>query len=186
MSTSRLDGLVGSVGRAVSSTDQAERPRGPGCPCGGLWPATQPIKLARMRVLTNHHVLAVPDLERSRRWYERVLGCRADDVDPGNWVFMHRDAVVFLLGRCPDAIAVPELGDHQYFAYLVVDDVDAFHARAVDGIADAGGEVLGAPQDRPWGMREFALRTVDGHRLMVATNIGRPNRAWPGPDGSIG
>lgn len=131
-------------------------------------------------ILRNHYVLAVADLERSRRWYERVLGCKSDEVDPGNWIFVGTDGVVFMLGRCPEAMPVADLGDHQYFAYLVVDDVEAFHRRAVEHIADgAGGEVLTALSNKPWGMREFALRTVDGHRLMIAQNIGGPSRAWP-------
>ncbi|MEZ6233850.1 MAG: VOC family protein [Phycisphaerales bacterium] len=128
-----------------------------------------------------HIVLAVPDLDRSRRWYEAVLGCVADEVDPGNWVFMVRDSVVFMLGRCPDAIPVADLGDHQYVAYLVVDDVDAFHGVAAAAMAGGGvgGAILKPPRDEAWGMREMALRTADGYRMMVATNIGRASLAWP-------
>jgi catechol 2,3-dioxygenase-like lactoylglutathione lyase family enzyme len=133
-------------------------------------------------LLRSHYVLAVPDLDRSRRWYERVLGCSADEVDPGNWVFMIRDGVVFMLGRCPDATPVQELGDHQYFAYLVVDDVDAFYAQASAALSEAGGEVLKSPRDEHWGMREMALRTIDGHRMTIAQNIGKPSEAWPTGD----
>jgi uncharacterized glyoxalase superfamily protein PhnB len=60
-----------------------------------------------------------------------------------------------------------ELGDHSYIAYLSVDDVDAFHARAVA----AGADVLQAPQDQPWGMRELALRSPDGHRFTLGQPI---------------
>ena len=49
----------------------------------------------------------------------------------------------------------------------VVDDVDAFHERALREAA----EVRKAPRDEPWGMREMALRTVDGHRMMLATKL---------------
>ncbi len=126
-----------------------------------------------------HVVLAVPDLDASQRWFEAVLGCTADEVDPGNWVFLQRDGVVFHLGRCPDAIPAADLGDHQYVAYLVVDDVDGFHEPARTGVQSAGGEIIKAPRDEPWGMREMALRTVDGHRLMLGQNLGRPSEAWP-------
>ncbi len=122
-------------------------------------------------ILRSHYVLAVPDLDRSRRWYERVLGCEGDEVDPGNWVFMRLPPVMFMLGRCPDAIPAPDLGDHQYFAYLVVDDVDAFYAQAQAAIPEVGGEVLNSPRDKPWGMREMALRTVDGHRMTIACEL---------------
>ncbi len=130
-------------------------------------------------ILRSHYVLAVPDLDRSQAWYEGVLGCTADVVDPGNWVFMQRDVVVFQLGRCPDAIPIPTLGDHQYFGYLVVDDVDAWHEQAAANIDRCGGEIRKKPKDEPWGMREMALQTVDGHRLMVGQNIGRPSEQWP-------
>ncbi len=118
-------------------------------------------------ITSNHYVLAVPDLERSAEWYARVLGCEREDVDPGNWVFMSRDGVEFMLGRCPDAIPVAELGDHQYFAYLVVDDVDAMHEHAVA----VGAEIQFPPRTAEYGMREFALRTADGHRMMIAQRV---------------
>ncbi len=124
-----------------------------------------------MRIESNHYVLAVPDLERSRRWYESVLGCETEVVDAGNWLFFYRDGVSFQCGRCPDALDVEALGDHQYFAYLVVDDVGAFFERARGEVGDAGGEILKDPRDEPWGMREMALRTVDGHRMMIAQRI---------------
>jgi len=116
---------------------------------------------------SNHYVLAVADLDRSAEWYERVLGCEREDVDPGNWVFMGVGGVTFMLGRCPDAIPVPDLGDHQYFAYLCVDDVDALyeHAKSV------GADIQFPPNTADYGMREFAMRTVDGHRMMIAQRM---------------
>ena len=49
-------------------------------------------------------------------------------------------------------------------AYLIVDSVDSFHERAVA----EGAELLKSPTDEPWGRREFALRSPDGHRFMLA------------------
>lgn len=120
-----------------------------------------------MRITSNHHVLGVHDLERSRDWYERVLGCETEVVDEGKWHFFSRDGVTFMCGRCPDAIDPRELGDHQYFAYLLVDDLHAFHERAQGADAD----IIKPPRDEPWGMREMGLRTVDGHRIMLAQRL---------------
>ncbi len=72
-----------------------------------------------------------------------------------------------MLGLCPDVPAADELGDHSYVAYVRVDDVDGFHERAVA----AGAEILQAPHDEPWGMRELALRSPDGHRFMLGQSI---------------
>lgn len=108
-------------------------------------------------------VLAVHDLTRSADWYVRVLGCERSEPDPGNWVFCKTGTVTFMLGRCPDVVPAFEMGDHSYVAYLRVDSVDEFHARA----RDEGAEILKAPRDEPWGMREMALRSPDGHRFML-------------------
>ncbi len=120
-----------------------------------------------VQITTSSPVLAVHDLDRSGAWYRDVLGCEFDDVDPGNWRFCRAGDVTFMLGRCPDVPAASELGDHSYVAYLRVDDVDGFHARAVT----AGAEVLKAPRDEPWGMRELALRSPDGHRFMLGQPV---------------
>jgi catechol 2,3-dioxygenase-like lactoylglutathione lyase family enzyme len=120
-------------------------------------------------ILRSNPVLAVHDLDRSGAWYEAVLGCTLDAVDPGNWLFATAPGggTTFMLGRCPDAAPASEIGDHSYVAYLHVDDVDAFHAQAVTH----GAEVLKPPTDEPWKMRELALRTPDGHRLMLGQAI---------------
>jgi catechol 2,3-dioxygenase-like lactoylglutathione lyase family enzyme len=91
------------------------------------------------------HVIAVPDLARSLSFYRDVLGFEIREI-----------------GECRDALPPRELGDHSYFAYLVVDDVDAFHSR-IDGRA----EIVKPLRDEPWSLREFGLRTPDGHRIMV-------------------
>jgi uncharacterized glyoxalase superfamily protein PhnB len=75
------------------------------------------------------------------------------------------DSCRIMAGECPDAIPPRDLGDHSYFRYLVVDDVDEYHQRAVA----AGAEIVKPLRDEPWGMREFGLRTSDGHRLMVGS-----------------
>jgi uncharacterized glyoxalase superfamily protein PhnB len=107
-------------------------------------------------------------LELSGAWYRDVLGCEIDDVDAGNWRFCRAGEVTFMLGRCPDVPAASELGDHSYVAYLRVDDVDAFHRRAIAADAD----VLKEPRDEPWGMRELGLRSPDGHRFMLGEPLG--------------
>jgi uncharacterized glyoxalase superfamily protein PhnB len=117
-----------------------------------------------MRIASSHPVLAVQDLRRSTDWYVRVFDCEAIEVDPGNWTFCRNGDVSFHLGHCPDMPPASEIGDHSYVAYLIVDDVDAFHERAVR----EGAEVLKAPRDEPWGRREMAVRSPDGHRFMLA------------------
>ena len=34
-----------------------------------------------------------------------------------------------MAGHCPGALPPIELGDHNYFAYAVLDDIDAYHGK---------------------------------------------------------
>lgn len=114
-------------------------------------------------------VIAVPDLAVSASFYRDVLGFAIHEIpDPGWRFYVHGD-VCIMAGECPEAPALATIGDHSYVAYLDVDDVDAYHARAVA----AGIEILKSLRDEPWGQREFGLRTVDGHRLMLGQAIAR-------------
>ena len=117
-------------------------------------------------MITRHaYVLAVPDLARSGAFYRDALGFTVHEMGDPGWRMFVKDECRIMAGACPDALPAQQLGDHSYFAYLTVDDVDAYHARAVR----AGAEVTKPLRDEPWGMREFGLRTVDGHRLMVGS-----------------
>lgn len=115
-----------------------------------------------MKVLRNHHVLAVHNARESARFYADVLGFHLVHEDP-SWVFVERDNCMIMLGECPDDMHPSQLGCHNYFAYLHVDDVDAFHSE----LQAKGVTPLDPVADKPWGMREFCIKTPDGHRIMV-------------------
>ncbi|MEM9305577.1 MAG: VOC family protein [Pseudomonadota bacterium] len=112
-------------------------------------------------------VIAVPDLERSAAFYRDYLGFEIREMGDPGWRFFVRDACRIMAGECPDAIPAADTGDHSYFAYLTVADVDADHGR----FTAAGGTLIKPLRDEPWGMREFGLRTIDGHRIMVGQEI---------------
>jgi predicted enzyme related to lactoylglutathione lyase len=116
-------------------------------------------------------VIAVPNLVRSAAFYRDVLGFEIKEIGDPGWRMYVRDECRIMAGECPDAVPIAELGDHAYFAYLVVDDVDAYHERA----ASAGAEIVKPLANEGWGMREFGLRTADGHRVMVGQDIKRSN-----------
>jgi hypothetical protein len=119
------------------------------------------------KILHNNYVLAVPDARISADYFLETLGF-SQFLDLGGWVFVERDGCMIRLGSCPGAIAPSDLGDHSYFAYFVVDDVDGYY----EEISEKGANSFGPPQDMEWGMREFGLATVDGHRIMIGQRIG--------------
>jgi len=112
-------------------------------------------------------VLAVPDLAVSAAWYREVMGFEVHEIGDPGWRIFERGACRIMAGHCPDATPPRELGDHSYFGYLVVSDATALFTE----VSSKGADVLKPLRDEPWGMREFLLRTADGHRLMVGQNL---------------
>jgi predicted enzyme related to lactoylglutathione lyase len=112
-------------------------------------------------------VLAVPDLERSATYFRDALGFRLQWPEGGGWQLASRGEVRVMMGHCPDEMAPSATGDHSYFGYLTVDNVDALHNEFVG----RGALILQPPADKPHGMREFLVGTPDGHRIMIGQEL---------------
>ena len=106
-------------------------------------------------------VLAVPDLEKSAGYFRDTLGFRVLWEDATDWRLVERDGVRVMLGLCPNEQRAADIGAHNWFGYLSVDDVDALHQELA-----ARGAVCTQPFDQPYGMREIVVTTVDGHRIV--------------------
>jgi len=107
------------------------------------------------------YVIAVPDLHRSATFYRDVLGFEIREIGDAGWRFYVRGECTIMAGECPDAMPPTELRDHSWFAYIEVDRIDALH----EEVTSRGATVISDLTDEPWGMREFGIRTVDGHRI---------------------
>lgn len=127
-------------------------------------------------ILRTHFVIAVEDLARTCAFYRDALGFAAREIGDPGWRMLERDGCRIMAGECRGAPQASETGNHSYFAYLVVDDVDAEFAR----VHASGADLLKRVRDEPWGMREFGLRTCDGHRIMVGQEIGPRGGAGKG------
>ena len=113
------------------------------------------------------YVLAVQDLEASLKFYRDVLGFAIREIGDDGWRLFERDGCQIMAGHCPDSTPARDLGDHSYFAYFVVEKVDEYYAEVVTN----GVELTKKLRSEPWGMREFGLRTNDGHRIMIGQDL---------------
>lgn len=112
------------------------------------------------------YILAVHDPAGSAAYFIDKLGF-ALEWEGDSWKGVVRGDVRIHLGRCPDALPVSELGDHNYFGFFVTDDVDGLHR----AFATNGAIIRSAPMDKPWGWREMAVATPEGHRMMFAQRL---------------
>jgi uncharacterized glyoxalase superfamily protein PhnB len=110
------------------------------------------------------YVIAVPDLRRSAEYYRDVLRFEVIELSEG-WRIFQRDECTIMAGECRDALSPSALGDHSYFAYLDVDDAEQLY----ETLTSRGADFIKTIRVEPWGMREFGIRTIDGHRIMFGS-----------------
>ncbi len=108
-------------------------------------------------------MLQAKDIGETVRFYTEVLGFTVDAVwpedDPTFCSLDHGPVhVMFYCGEAAaEAPAGPALSGH---LYLYTDDVLALHERLRDKV-----EVLWGPEVYSYGMREFAIREINGYTL---------------------
>ena len=113
---------------------------------------------------TVYPTLRYRDPETAIDWLERALGFelqdsyRDDDGEITHAQLAFRRSLI-MIG--PDT--GPSSGPA--WTYLVADDVDGLHGRAVEH----GAEVVLPLQDQDYGSREFTVRDADGHLWSIGT-----------------
>ncbi|MEM8641525.1 MAG: VOC family protein [Cyanobacteria bacterium P01_G01_bin.54] len=120
-----------------------------------------------MKIQKTIYVLAVPDLEKSAEFFRNVLDFTIHEIGDPGWRMFTRDQCRIMAGHCPDAIHPSEIGDHSYFGYFVVDDVDDYYGM----VSSKGAEIIKPLKSEAWGMREFGIKTIDGHRIMIGQDL---------------
>jgi catechol 2,3-dioxygenase-like lactoylglutathione lyase family enzyme len=102
-------------------------------------------------------VLVVEDVARSLDYYRDKLGFdgRPYEKDPTNYGYASRE-------RCNIHLAHGRPQPNGFFdVYVYVDDVDGLY----DELRGRGAEILNAPVETEYGLREIRVRDPDGYVL---------------------
>lgn len=118
------------------------------------------------KITGNRYVLAVQNLKESAAFYKTKLGFQTVWEDDG-WLFLTRDKVNIMLGECPDDKPASEINCHSYFAYLEVENIDGLYKEFQSKQVEIGSSL----ENKPWGQREFSIRTIDGHRITFGEEV---------------
>jgi uncharacterized glyoxalase superfamily protein PhnB len=78
--------------------------------------------------------------------------------EPPFYAGVERDAVIIHLQAASDTERQPG----EAAIYIFVSGVDALY----EELRSRGARVLGEPNDYPYGMRDFAIRDLDGNQLV--------------------
>jgi uncharacterized glyoxalase superfamily protein PhnB len=117
-------------------------------------------------ITSSTFVLAVCDLAVSKKYYLEKLGF-TEDFSVEGWAFLSRGACKLRLGDCPDSKPMSDSPDHSWFAYLHVSDAAGLYREYVQ----KGVTIWHKLEDKPWGLREFAIVTDDGHRIVFGEEL---------------
>ena len=113
-------------------------------------------------------VFAVRDVARSMAFYAERLGFREEfrHGEPLNYASVARDAVSVHLKLASRELDAPGRSS----IYVFAADVDALH----DELRERGCDIEVPPTDFFYGMREMALRDVDGNHITFGHAIPPP------------
>jgi hypothetical protein len=102
-------------------------------------------------------------VERSIEHYTTVLGFSK------HWVYPEKnpDFASITNGKVEIFLAQGEQGSPGTWVYYNVGDVDALHKQYTGKKAD----IMKAPKNMPWNMREMLVRDLDGHVLRIGQNL---------------
>lgn len=118
------------------------------------------------KITGTRFVLAVKDLKKSATYYQDQLGFKSVWTD-GNWHYLKRELFFVMLGECKDDVSAFETNNHSYFAYIEMEHLPALYEEYLNKDVDIIAEL----DDKDWGQREFAICTIDGHRVMFGEAI---------------
>lgn len=119
------------------------------------------------QVLYTRHVLAVLNLDEATRYFVEVLCFNKDPVDVEGWSFLSFGEFLVMLGACPDDVSAAETKNHSFFAHVMVSDVEGLYVKYKENGALFASHLA----DKPWGHKEFCVRTPDGHRIVFAEEL---------------
>jgi len=123
-------------------------------------------------ILAVSPVLLVRDVVKAADYFETALGFRVPRMwgDPPHFCIARRDALEIMLNqvRPNDPIHPNAALNGRFDVYFTVSDADALHAE----FRANGADIVCAPGDHDYGMREFQVRDLDGHLLAFGQIIG--------------
>jgi uncharacterized glyoxalase superfamily protein PhnB len=100
--------------------------------------------------------LPVADVARAQAWYRDVLGCQiAWSWGDGYGAVFNEDVRIFF-----SRADRPQPGS---CVCILVEDADALYAE----YRARGVEIVEPLESKPWGMREFTVKDLDGHFIRI-------------------
>ena len=126
---------------------------------------------SRVQMYRSEPVLMVHDVLKTVNFYKEKLGFNIDFVfgEPADhagisYAEWTGQGVIIQLTRVPEE---RELTPSSYLHIIIDENIDKLY----ESYGKAGVELISELQNKPWGMREFAIRDLNGYALVLATHL---------------
>ncbi|SDH26441.1 VOC family protein [Chitinophaga filiformis] len=117
-----------------------------------------------MKALSATTVFYISNLRQSLQYYTEIIGFTEDFVF-GDYAGLYYDEVsIHLCG--PENQGLKKIPGNTLHC-IACDEVDEFH----DALVAKGALIVNAPQDRIYGMRDFAVNDLDSNTLVFGVAI---------------
>jgi len=105
--------------------------------------------------------LAVHDVRETQAYYRDVLGCKVA------WIYEEEYGAVYN-GRTEIYFSLVEGPIEPSWNFIRVADADA----ALEALRARGAKIVEEIASHPWGMREFTIEDLNGHRFRIGHSEG--------------
>lgn len=125
--------------------------------------------VGRAKLRNSTTVFLVGNIEPTMEWYKR-LGFKSKYYPPG-FAVLSRDEIQIFLQQQPGYVALDDLGRrerHAWNVYILTDDVKALYE---EYSALPGVKISRQLRRQDYGMTEFDVMDLNGHRLVFAQPI---------------
>ncbi len=122
------------------------------------------MKSPAAKIHTSTAIFAVADVVSTANHYRDVLGFEIGWLwgEPATFGCVQSGAIELFLNK--QTTVAPKNEGHQH--WFSVDDVDALYSLH----RERGAEIIDPIADRPWGMREYVVRDLNGYHLRFAAS----------------
>lgn len=107
-------------------------------------------------------ILSVPDVAKAIRWYEKILGF--PDSWTGGEPVVHGGVSWGKVGFQFSLDAHFEIGVRRDTHFVILRNIEALHQMH----AERGAPIISPLEAKPWGMREYSVRDLNGYVLRFA------------------
>ena len=120
-------------------------------------------------------ILGVRNVRKAVEYYTNVLGFELPNPifegvaegEGGVYAIVHREAIEIHLQIRRRELFADERESIESDAYLFVADADALY----DELKGRGARIVRVIQDEPYGLRDFTIEDLEGHRIVFGTPL---------------